>query len=399
MSRHALAGAVALGLVFPLGALAQGNPELEELKAQVAALQQKVLEMEAREAAKASAAAPVAADARATTAATTAKAPSWSERISVNGDFRYRFDGTDDAGREYVQLQRLRARLFLDGKVNDTTNVAMQLGTGGANPRSQDVTFSGDGSSKEVTLRQAYVNWRPMDDLAVTAGKLPTPWALNPLDFFHDSDYYPEGVAVRYGNTGDGFYASGFWLQLAERGGDDETTMLGTQLGYASEFFFANVAYQDFQKIEGYNPCFNGNCNGNTVDLAGNLVNDFNVLQVRGGVKLAGVNVFASWAQNLEADDEDTAYSLGFTYGKVKDPGSWSVGALYQEVEKDALYGGMLDGTFGGGRTAHDGYVLSGAYGFSKNWSGSLLWFINEVDKTGNPHDYDRYQFDLLWKF
>lgn len=392
MSTLAAIRAVLLGLAFPLGAWAQGNPELAELKAQVAALNQKIVEMEAREAAQAKAAAPVSQEAKA------AKPPSWSDRISVTGDFRYRSDGTDEEGREYVGLQRLRGRIFVDGKVNDTTNVVMQLGTGGFNPRSQDATLSGDGSAKEVTLRQAYVNWRPVDDVALTAGKLPTPWALNPLDFFHDSDYYPEGIAVRYG-TATGFHASGLWLQLAERGGDDETTMLGTQLGYANDLFFANVAYQDFQKIAGYNPCFNGNCNGNTVDLAGNLVNDFNLLQVRGGVQLAGVNLFASWAQNVEADDEDTAYSVGFNYGKVKDPGSWSVGALYQEVEQDALYGGMLDGTFAGGRTAHDGYVLSGAYGFSRNWSGSLLWFINEVDKTADPHDYDRYQLDLLWKF
>jgi hypothetical protein len=396
MTRHAPKRTLALSfaLAFPLDAVAQANPELDALKAQVAALNQKIIDMEAREAEKAKASAVTPAP----KTAADAKTASWSDRIAVNGDFRYRSDGTDDEGKEYVGLQRLRGRLFVDGKVNDTTNVVMQLGTGGFNPRSQDATLSGDGSSKEVTLRQAYVNWRPVADVALTAGKLPTPWALNPLDFFHDSDYYPEGIAVRYG-AATGLHASGFWLQLAERGGDDETTILGTQLGYASDLFFANVAYQDFQNIEGYNPCFNGNCNGNTVDLAGNLVNDFNLLQVRGGVKLAGVSVFASWAQNVEADDEDTAYSFGFNYGKVKDPGSWSVGALYQDVEKDALYGGMFDGTFAGGRTAHDGYVLSGAYVLSKNWSGSLLWFINEVDKTANPHDYDRYQLDLLWKF
>ena len=39
-----------------------------------------------------------------------------------------------------------------------------------------------------------------------------------------------------------------------------------------------------------------------------------------------------------------------------------------------------------------------GAYGSSKNWSGSLPWFIDEVDETGNPRDYDRYQVDLLWR-
>jgi hypothetical protein len=387
MSRCAFTRALALTLV-PLSALAQANPELDALKAQVAALNQKIVEMEAREAEKAKVA----------TGSKDANTSSWQDRISVNGDFRYRFDGTDEEGREYVSLQRLRARLFFDGKVNDTTNVVMQFGTGGPNPRSQDATLSDDGASKEVTLRQAYVNWRPMKDLAVNGGKMPTPWALNPIDYFHDSDYFPEGMAVKYG-AADGFHASGYWLQIAERGGDDDTSMWGAQVGYSSDLFFANVGYQDFQKIQGFNPCFNGNCNGNTVDAAGNLVIDYNLLQARGGVTLAGVSIFASWAQNLEADKEDTAYSFGVNYGKVKDPGSWSVGALYQDLEKDALYGGMIDGTFAGGRTAHDGYLLSGAYAFSKNWSGSLLWFINSVDKTGNEHDYDRYQLDLLWKF
>ena len=188
MSKFVLGGALALTLVAPISVVAQGNSELDELKAQVAALNQKIVDMEAREAEKA----------KVSTVAKDAKASGWQDRISVNGDFRYRFDGTDDEGREYVGLQRLRARLFVDGKVNNTTNVVMQLGTGGPNPRSQDATFSEDGSSKDVTLRQAYVNWRPMTDVAVTAGKMPTPWVLNPLDFFHDSDYFPEGIALKY---------------------------------------------------------------------------------------------------------------------------------------------------------------------------------------------------------
>jgi hypothetical protein len=382
MSRLVLGAALTLALVAPGAVVAQGNPELDELKAQVAVLNQKIVEMEARQAEK-------------TKGAGTS---SWHEKISVKGDFRYRYDGTDEDGREYAGLQRLRARLFFDARVNDTTSVVMQFGTGGPNPRSQDATFSGDGSSKDVALRQAYVNWRPMKNLALTAGKMPTPWALNPIDYFHDSDYFPEGIAVKYGAAG-GFHATGYWTQVSERGGDDDTSLWGAQIGYSSDLFFANVGYQDFQETLGFNPCYNGNCNGNSVDAGGNLVNDYNLLQIRGGVKFAGLTVFASWAQNGEADVEDTAYSFGVSYGKVKDPGSWSVGALYQDVEKDALYGGFIDGTFAGGKTAHDGYALSGAYALSKNWSGSAVWFINDVDKTGNEHDYDRLQLDLLWKF
>jgi hypothetical protein len=389
MSRLVFGGALALALVAPFPAVAQANPELEALKAQVAALSQKIVEMEAREAEKAKAAADakVAADAKAAKPA----ASSWTDRISASGDFRYRVDGTDEEGKHYAGLQRLRARLSVDGRVNDNTNVVMQISTGGANPRSQDATFNGDGDSEEFRVRQAYVNWRPVTDLAVTAGKMPVPWALNPIDYFHDSDYYPEGIAAKYGAK-TGFHASGYWTQIAERGSfDDESSILGAQAGYVSELFFENM--------QGFNPCYNGVCNGNTVDSGGRLVNDYNLLQVRGGVNLSDFTVFGSWGQNLEADDEDTAYSFGVNYGKVKDAGSWSVGALYQDVEKDALYGGMIDGTFAGGRTAHDGYVLSGGYAVSKNWSGSLLWFINEVDKTGIEHDYDRFQLDLLWKF
>lgn len=398
MTRSVLAGAIALTLVAPVAAIAQSNPELEALKAQVAALNQKIVDMEAREAEKAKVAKEATA-APAPTAKEAKPASSWTDKVAVTGDFRYRFDGIDEEGKDYSGKQSLRARLNVNGKINDTTNVVMQLGTGGSNPRSQEATLSGDGSAKEITLRQAYVNWKPLQDFAVTAGKMPTPWTVNPMDYFHDTDYYPEGIAVKYG-AATGFHASGFWTQIAERGSfSDESSMLGAQVGYANDLFFANVAYQDFQRMQGYNPCYTGsNCNGNTL-VGGLLANDYNLMQARAGVKFAGVTVFGSWDQNLEADVEDTAYSLGVMYGKVADTGSWSVGALYQDVEKDALYGGMLDATFAGGKTAHDGYVLTGAYGLSKNWSVTGLWFVNSVDKTGAEHDYDRFQVDLLWKF
>lgn len=386
MSRSVLSGAIALALFAPVAVNAQDNSELAALKAQVEALNQKIVDMEAAKA-KAAKDAPAPA----------AKA-SWTDKIAVNGDFRYRYDGTEEEGKDYVGKQTVRARLTVNAKVNDNTNVVMQLGTGGANPRSQEVTMSGDGSGKDFSLRQAYVNWKPAKDVAVLAGKMPQPWAVNPMDYFHDGDYYPEGIAVKYG-AGKGFYASSYWLQLAERAADDDSSVLGAQVGYANDVFFANVNYQDFQKAKGYNPCYTGsNCNGNTM-IGGVLANDFNLVQVRAGVKFAGFTVFGSWGQNLEADAEDTAYSFGVQYGKVADAGTWSVGAAYQEVEKDALYGGMLDATFAGGKTAHEGYVLTGSYGLSKNWSITGLWFIADTAKDVAEKDFDRVQLDLLWKF
>lgn len=375
MKHYLVASAVALALAIPVSAQAQSDAEISELKSQVEALNNKLAEVEAKQ----------------------AKA-GWTEKIAMKGDFRYRFEGIDEEDKENQDRQRIRARFFLTGDINDRTQVTMELSTGGSNPRSRDTTLDGDASAKDITLRQAYARWRATDQVSVTAGKMSQAWALNPVDYFFDSDYMFEGLAVNFGG-GSAFFGSLQWYQIDERSADDDTSVWSGQVGYAGEMFYANLGYQDFIDVQGFNPCYNGNCNGNTVDGSGNLVYDYNVLQLRGGVKLAGFDLFASWAQNGDADDEDTAYSYGVSYGKVKDPGSWSVAALYQDVEKDALYGGMIDATFAGGRTAHDGFSVKGAYGLSKNWQVSFIYFINSIDKTGTERDYDRYQLDLLWKF
>ncbi|MGK7294655.1 MAG: putative porin, partial [Candidatus Wenzhouxiangella sp. M2_3B_020] len=177
-----------------------------------------------------------------------------------------------------------------------------------------------------------------------------------------------------------------------------DTSAWGGEVGYAGDVFYASLGYQDFEDIKGFNPCYRGNCNGNTVDAAGNLVFDYDITRLRAGAKVAGFNLFGSWARNGDAE-EDTAYSYGAVYGKVDEPGTWSIAAAYQDVEKDALYGGMVDATFAGGRTANDGYSIKGTYALGRNWVGSFIWFDTTTDKLGNPRDYNRYQLDLLWKF
>lgn len=386
MGKFLVAAAAVPALSMAVPAAAQSQFELIELKAQVEELNRKIAEMEANQAKVAEIEAKQAKS-------------SWTEKISMTSDFRLRFEGIDLEGIDRQDRQRLRARLMVKGRVNDKADINVMLSTGGSNPRSQDVTFDGDASAKEITVRQAYVSWRPTDLIGVTAGKVKQPWALNPVDYFYDSDYMPEGFAVNFGaGAGAGFFGNVHWFQIDERGGDDDTTVLGAQAGYAGDLFYANLSYQDFQNIQGFNPCYIRICNGNTVDASGNLVYDYNIVQLRGGVKFFGFDIFASWAQNADADTEDTAYSYGISYGNVKDPGSWSVAALYQDMEKDALYGGMIDATFAGGRTAHDGFAIKGAYGLAKNWSASVIYFSNSIDKTGTERDYDRYQLDLLWK-
>lgn len=376
--RRALAGSViALALTVSVSAFAQSPDDNAELESQVRELNEKVAALEAKQAKF-----------------------SWAEKLSLKGDFRYRFEGIDVEGVQGLEdrdRQRIRARLMIHANVNDDISVSMEVSTGGSNPRSRDVTLGSDASAKDITLRQAYVNWKPTGRTMVTAGKMPQPWARNPVEYFYDSDYMPEGLAVGFASD-SGFYGKGYWLQINERLARDDTSVWGGEVGYNGSMLYASLGYQDFRDMQGQNPCFLLICNGNTLDADRNLVYDYNITRLRGGVKLASFNIFGSWARNGDAD-EDTAYAFGAVYGKVKDPGSWSIAAAYQDMQKDALYGGMIDATFAGGRSAHDGFSVKGTYAITKNWTGSFIWFDNSIDKLADERDYSRYQLDLLFKF
>ncbi|MEJ2514972.1 MAG: putative porin [Gammaproteobacteria bacterium] len=374
MKNAVLGTAVALALGLPAIAYGQSSAEISELKSEVQELNAKVAELEASE-----------------------EKSSWAEKIKVSADLRYRVEYIDREGDSDKRYRhRGRARLNVVGKVNDNTELGVQLRTAGPDPRSGNVTLGGDSASKELGVSRAYAKWQATDAFAFTFGKMKQPWETNPLDYFYDSDLNPEGVVMDFGFGGP-FYGHLHYFWIAERSSDDDTTVWGGEFGYAGDLFYASVLYQDYQEMEGRNPCYEGNCNGNTVDESGNLVYDYNMLQVRGGVKIAGFNIFGSWGQNGDAE-EDTAYSFGAKYGKASDPGTWEVGAVWHDIEKDAIYGGVVDSDVGAGDTDFDGWVFQGAYAPAKNWKIGLTYIMSSVTKTTNERDYDRIQFDLAWK-
>jgi len=374
MKNLLVGGAVAIALSMPGAALAQSQADLNELKAQVEALNKKIAEMETKQAKS-----------------------SWTEKVSMKADLRYRFEYSDlENAPDERERHRIRARLGIVGKPNDTTELGFGIRTGGNDPRSGNVTLDGDSESKDIALDLGYAKWMPTDALSVTAGKMKQPWAKNRIDYLWDGDYNPEGLAAAF-NFGGGFFVNGHWYQIDERGSTDDTYVWGGQVGYAGDLFYANAMYQDYQKMDGYNPCYQGDCNGNTVDVDGNLVYDYNIVSVRGGVKLAGFDIFGAWQQNDDAD-EDTAYSVGVVYGKAKDPGTWEVGAAYQDIEKDSVYGGVVDADPGNGDTDYDGWVVKAGYALAKNWVFNFTYYQSNVTKTTNERDLDKFQLDFSWK-
>ena len=333
---------------------------------------------------------------------------SWTDSISVKGDVRLRYEGIDEDGEEERNRGRFRARLGLTADVNDNVKAVLQFATGGDNPVSTNQSFDDGFSRKDIGLDLAYLDWTPNDRTHIYGGKMKNPFhRAGGHALVWDSDLNPEGVAASY--SSGGFFGTAGVMFVEERGSSDDSLLLGLQAGY--EFALsdgvsltAGMSYYDYTETEGNTPFHNGSPSGNTVDVDGNLVLDYN--QVEAFAELSTslgdmpFSVFADFVQNSDADTQDSGYAFGAAIGDAGSPGTWEASIAYQDLEADAVIGTYPDSDFGGGGTDASGFTIKGKYALADNWVLGGTLFLNDVDESiGNKHDYSRIQLDLEFKF
>jgi hypothetical protein len=444
--------AAAAGLA-PAPAFAQ-SADIEALKAQLAALSAKIEQLE-----KAQVQTKKTADETLATADKTADVVAQGNaRLSFAGDVRYRNESFDV---EYVnrnrQRDRVRARLNATYRVNDTVTGVIGIATGGTDPRSSNQTLTDTNSRKDFELDLAFVQWAPTAALRVTAGKQRYSWQRTPSLFF-DGDVNPEGISLNY--TKGNLFGGVFYDWLAERalsfsnvtsGTNTDSIMYGAQLGYRipfSDSMALTVAgtYFNFDGVQGYNPLFGGSSFGNTTTTSASVCNrtlgagvacllsDYDIIEGSADftASVAGrpLRFFVDYAKNTEAEVNpvaleklDTAIAYGVSYGTATAvKGTWEFGVLSQKIEKDALFGQLVDSDFGDGNTDADGIVLKGAYTVARNWTINATYFLNNLsndvpqsvtvfnETTPAPYDtqviggvfdrdYKRLQLDLNFRF
>ena len=145
------------------------------------------------------------------------KAAEWASRISWKADVRYRHEFVDPEEATTDQTrQRIRARLAMTAKINDTLTGTIGIATNGGSgdPRSTNQTLGEGWTRKGIGLDLAYVDWKPVDSFGMSFGKMPQPW-YKVSGYFFDNDINPEGIAARFG-TGP-FFANAYGMWLAER--------------------------------------------------------------------------------------------------------------------------------------------------------------------------------------
>ncbi|MCU0977249.1 MAG: putative porin [Steroidobacteraceae bacterium] len=421
---------------------AVSEQEVAELRQQVQALMARVEQLEARNQQLAAGAAPAARieelevrvtdveaisqaqTERITQAAAAAKASDWAGRIKWRGDLRYRHETIEQErliteAEDFKQTrQRIRARFGLEAAINDSLRAGFRIATGGAlDPRSANVTLGDSNQRKEIRLDLAYVDWTIFEGTVLTAGKQAQPWFRAGSSLFYDNDVNPEGVALRWrGKSGVFANAWGYWLSESAIGADGN--LFGAQVGWETAVgLTAAVSYHDYGALQGSSLTFAGFPAGNSVYLgdascnvpAATLVNrcyvyDYDILglSLQYDLKVAGLplQLWAEYVENLDPEELNSGYSVGATLGKASSPGSWELGVLYQDVERDAQWAGILDSNLADGDTQGKGLRVRGSWAPVRNVAVNLTWFDNTLDyDTPSERDYERMQLDLNFRF
>jgi hypothetical protein len=369
-------------------------------------------------------------------ASSKAKSADWATRISWKGDLRYRHEYVDPFEAVNDQTRhRIRARVGLTAKVNDTLSTTFQIATGGGtnDPRSTNQTLGEGMTRKQVAIDLAYFDWAPVQGFNLQLGKMPYPFERVSTPTW-DPDLTPEGGAVKY--TKGPFFGSVFGYWLSEAALTSDSNVAGAQLGFKGDLggmkWTAAAMYYDVGAVQNevttiiapsgmlpaicaaglLNNAFFGGAQGNSTfnngDNCNRLLNDFNIWEVlaKGDFALGSIplSLFANYSENTEADDLNTAYGAGFTLGRASNPRTWELSYVYAKIEKDGLFGQFMDSDFGGGITDTEGSVFRLVYAPARNWTINGTYFLNErfvdvpITVAGVPitgTDYDRYQIDF----
>jgi hypothetical protein len=333
---------------------------------------------------------------------------SWTSRIALSGDLRYRYEYLSDeqprsGGRAADRYRdRIRARLGLTAKAADNLVVGFGLATAD-DPRSSNQSLGEMFSRKSIGVDLAYFDWRFASWGRVTGGKMKQPFAVPGKSVLWDRDLNPEGLALAF-DDGNWFgSAYGFWIDEvsgAQTARTSDVMLYGGQFGVklplGASFLTLAAHYYDLSGGVGRAPFYAGDPSGNTtvsVDGVAVLAHDYRVVNLMAELNMAWgrtpVQFWLDVAQNQDLPEHDMAWSVGMQLGKARDPKTWEVAASYQKIEKDALFGQLIDSDFGGGVTDSAGWIVSGA-----------TYFLNQrnVD-TGTKSDFDRLQLDLNVRF
>ena len=427
--KRILSLAMASTIIMAPAAFAEvSEEEFQQLREQLAAVSARLEELAAEntELRSAQAESATAIDKVETTVATLpGSGGNWSDRVRMDGDFRYRYENIDPQGGNSRNRNRIRARANIKAEVTDKIEVGFGLATGGDDPVSTNQTLGGGGSTKGVGLNLAYVDWEAADGLHLFAGKFKNPlYRPGKQPLVWDGDWTPEGLALTYKRGAFFVNAIGTYFESDTRKSNDNFSW-GGQFGATGAIgdvkLTGGIGYYSIPTKGNAttfgDPADPGDYFGNTAVEAGTLVPcgtnagamceylyDYTLTEVFGeasfGVGDWPASVFFNYINNSDASSNDTGWKIGTMVGQASDRGDMRFSYYYADKEADSMLGLVTDSDFGGGGTDAKGHWLKVDFGINKSWAIGAQYFINEVNiASGSKSDYNRLMIDMQWKW
>jgi hypothetical protein len=359
----------------------------------------------------------------------------WADSVAFKGDIRYRYetiadDSKLDADKETYtrQRDRIRARLGAEAKANANLKVGIRTSTGQSDPVSGNQTIGDGFGKKDFKLDLGYFDYSflpdaPDAELHVIGGKMNNPFMTVSDDLVWDGDLTPEGVAIKGQKTAGRvtFYGNGGYMWVQERSDTDDSMLYAGQAAVRMQFMpevalTLGVAYYDFTNLKGNNVVDwegKNNAYGNSTQkgtISGSTTNKAWKTEYTPLVPFAQLDLYvggkplsfhAQQISNSEADDLDSGYVVGVSYGKAKNVKTYEIGYSYAELEKDATVGMFTDSDRWGGGTDGQGHKVYAKYQVMKNLQIGATYFADEkpISDGAKTKDYSRMQLDLVAAF
>ncbi len=375
-------------------------------------------------------------------------ASSWTEKISLKGDLRYRFEycgkehwyqaggswTTGDSLGTPRYRNRVRARLGIVAKPEDDLEIGLRLATGSDDPVSTNQTFDKAFSTKGIQLDRAYFKWKPVEGLWIEGGKYGLPWHLASKAFW-DGDLAVEGLSLGWGSSFDAIspFVNINYLWVDEIKKDPKDVMLylgqgGANFQFGSTKLLVAANYFTYTNLKHHGALHGGSYFGNTKTATDSLAvvdpvsgdttgwnytsygyaYGYDVIQpsFKLSLKLGKfpVSIYGDLVYNInsEVKEQNMGYMFGLKLGKAKTPGSFELSADYGALAEDCTNATFVDSDFAGGGTDGNGLKFGGKLQITKKLQTGLVFFMNGLDPNNPDHGlakYYRLQADLKMKF
>jgi hypothetical protein len=361
---------------------------------------------------------------------------SWTDRLTLKGDVRLRFDEVDKAGTATRNRERFRARVELDGKINDDLTAGIALSSGENNsPISGNQTATGEFTTKPINIWKAFLDYKPgeLPGLELTGGKIEQPW-ISVSKLIFDDFVTPEGAAAKYKlsvcDNADIIVEGGEFV-LMERSAATDTYMyqgqgaviLRTDKDSKDSLTLGGGVF-DYSDINGQQILDWSTSDVTAMKSYGNKTKTISKTGA-GGVKTTtaidyaeGFNVAEGFAdlkvdpgiplefkgdyvKNNDASSLDTGWLVGAKIFGTKDdkPGSYELSYDYRNVQANAVLAALNDSDSFGGGTDGKGSCIAAAVEVAKNVQAKLSVYVDQVNISTKPIDYERVLADILVKF